>query len=191
MIAGYVDQEDVLSPHLTVYESLLFSARTRLPESMKLSAKKAIVDNVLKQLGLWEIRNSRIGGSGTMRGISGGEKRRVSIGIELVTSPSILFLDEPTSGLDSYNAHLLLDTLSKLAKEQKKTVVCTIHQPRSDIFNMFDDLIVLAKGEVVYNGIARDAEKWCETMGKPCPRGYNVADHLSMLTCCLILHKLR
>jgi ABC-type multidrug transport system ATPase subunit len=83
-----------------------------------------------------------------LRGISGGEKRRLSIAQELVTSPSILFLDEPTSGLDSYNAGVVVESLVNLARKYNRTIVCTIHQPRSDIFLMFDRLLLLSCGRM-------------------------------------------
>jgi ABC-type multidrug transport system ATPase subunit len=107
LVSGFVDQEEMLIPSLTVRETLLFSANLRLPESVTRAERHVIVDKTLEELGINHIAHSRIGGNG-VRGISGGEKRRVSIGIELVTSPSILLLDEPTSGLDSYNAHILV-----------------------------------------------------------------------------------
>ncbi len=106
-ICGFVDQEDLLVSTLTVRECLLFSANLRLPESYTSKQKNEIVDKTLELLGLQHISNSKIGGP-SLRGISGGEKRRVSIGIELVTSPSVLFLDEITSGLDSYNALMVV-----------------------------------------------------------------------------------
>jgi ABC-type multidrug transport system ATPase subunit len=107
LVSGFVDQEEMLAPSLTVRETLLFSANLRLPESVTRLEKQSIVDATLEELGISHIAHSRIGGNGK-RGISGGEKRRVSIGIELVTSPSILLLDEPTSGLDSYNAQMVV-----------------------------------------------------------------------------------
>jgi ABC-type multidrug transport system ATPase subunit len=107
LVSGFVDQEELLVPSLTVRETLLFSANLRLPESVTRAEKHAIVDKTLNDLGISHIALSRIGGNDA-RGISGGEKRRVSIGIELVTSPSILLLDEPTSGLDSFNAKMLV-----------------------------------------------------------------------------------
>jgi ABC-type multidrug transport system ATPase subunit len=108
LVSGFVDQEDMLIPTLTVRETLLFSANLRLPESVTRKEKWDIVEKTLDQLGILHIADSRIGGNG-VRGLSGGEKRRVSIGIELVTSPSIILCDEPTSGLDSYNAHKIIE----------------------------------------------------------------------------------
>ncbi|KAL7750097.1 hypothetical protein RI367_004612 [Sorochytrium milnesiophthora] len=176
---GYVDQEDVLLPYLTVRECLMFSVNVRLAESTPAATKAAIVESVMKQLGILEIADSRIGGSGSgHRGISGGERRRVSIGIELVTSPAILFLDEPTSGLDSHNAHKLMQTLSLLARDQGKTIICSIHQPRSDVYAMCDDVCVLSKGQVVYFGDRRHAGDEFARRGFVCPTNYNMADYL-------------
>lgn len=120
-ISGYVDQEDIHLPMLTVREVLEFSAFTRLPESVSSAEKLARVETVMKQLGLSHVANSRVGDS-LKRGLSGGEKKRLSIATELVTNPSILFVDEPTSGLDSFNAYQVVQTLANLASEHKKTV---------------------------------------------------------------------
>jgi ABC-type multidrug transport system ATPase subunit len=120
-LSGYVDQDDHHISTLTVREVLEFSADLRLPEGMNKKQKAERIDMVLDQLGLTAVQNSRVG-SQSKRGISGGEKRRLSIGVELVTNPSILFLDEPTSGLDSYNALQVVQTLSKLALAADKTV---------------------------------------------------------------------
>ncbi|KAI9199782.1 uncharacterized protein BJ171DRAFT_517045 [Polychytrium aggregatum] len=171
---GFVDQDDALMETLTVRETLEFSANLRLPESIPWDTKKSMIDDVLRDLGLESVAHSRIGGA-YGRSISGGEKRRVSIGVELVTSPGILFLDEPTSGLDSYNAHLVVQTLHNLAVNHGKTIVFSIHQPRSDIYKLFHDVLILAAGDCVYFGPADRAEAHFET---PCPEGYNVADHL-------------
>lgn len=120
-ISGYVDQEDIHLPMLTVREVLEFSACTRLPESVSYAEKMARVETVMKQLGLSHVADSRVGDS-LKRGLSGGEKKRLSIAAELVTNPSILFVDEPTSGLDSFNAYQVVQTLANLATEHKKTV---------------------------------------------------------------------
>lgn len=112
------------------------------------------------------------------RSISGGEKRRVSIACELVTSPSILFLDEPTSGLDAYNACNVIECLVTLAKNYNRTVICTIHQPRSNIFALFDQLVLLANGYMVYSGPAKQCQSHFEEIGYSCPPGFNIADFL-------------
>ncbi|KAJ2600443.1 (ABC) transporter [Coemansia sp. RSA 1722] len=174
-MSGYVDQQDLHVATATVYETVLTSALLRLPQAMSRAAKEERVRDVLQELGLWTVRDSKIGKIGA-RGISGGEMRRVSIACELVTSPSIIFLDEPTSGLDAYNAFVVMDTLSKLARRYGRTVICTIHQPRTDIFSMFDQLIVLAAGQMCYSGPAEDIANYLGTIGHPVPDGYNIAD---------------
>ncbi|KAJ3249108.1 hypothetical protein HDU78_007070 [Chytriomyces hyalinus] len=176
-LVAYVDQDDLLLPSLTVRETLYFSAKLRLPESMSVKEKMGRVDEVLETLGLSHVAHSRVGGFG-QRGISGGERRRVSIGVELVTSPGILFLDEPTSGLDSFNAHAVIEALHTLAHVHSKTVVFTVHQPRSDMYTMFDQVIVLAGGAALYAGRGVDAAQTMKQNGTPCPEGYNMADHL-------------
>ncbi|RKO82728.1 P-loop containing nucleoside triphosphate hydrolase protein, partial [Blyttiomyces helicus] len=176
-ISGYVDQEDVLMETLTVRETLLFSAMLRLPESMTRAEKEARVDEVLTILGLEKVARERVGGRGR-RGISGGEKRRVSIGVELVTRPAVLFLDEPTSGLDSYSAKSVVETLCRLARATSQTIVFTIHQPRSDIFPLFDSILLLARGRPLYFGPSSTASSHFANIGHPCPEGYNIADHL-------------
>ncbi|KAJ2826182.1 (ABC) transporter [Coemansia erecta] len=174
-MSGYVDQQDLHVATATVYESVMTSALLRLPRTMSTAAKKQRVHEVLIELGLWPVRDSKIGKSGA-RGISGGEMRRVSIACELVTSPSIICLDEPTSGLDAYNAYVVMETLSKLARGHGRTVICTIHQPRTDIFSMFDQLIVLAAGQMCYSGPAVNMAGYLASIGYPVPDGYNVAD---------------
>jgi ABC-type multidrug transport system ATPase subunit len=124
-LIGYVDQEDIHLADLTVREVLDFSAALRLPESMSKEQKRNRVDEILKQLGISHIADSKVGGL-SRRGISGGEKRRLSIGVELVTNPSVLFLDEPTSGLDSNTALQVITVLSNLAKDTSKTVIISL-----------------------------------------------------------------
>lgn len=177
-VVGFVDQEDTLMGTLTVYETVLYSALLRLPREMTFEDKRMRTLETMHELGIIGIRDSRIGESGH-RSISGGEKRRVSIACELVTSPSILFLDEPTSGLDSYNAYNVVDSLVQLARNYKRTVVFTIHQPQSNIVALFDKLLLLASGKVVYSGKAEKAQRYFETIGCSCPPGFNIADYLS------------
>ena len=188
-VVGFVDQEDLLMETLTVYETVLYSALLRLPRDMSLEAKKFRTLETMQELGILGIKDSRIGGSGFTaggskegRGISGGEKRRVSIACELVTSPSILFCDEPTSGLDAYNAYNVVQSLVTLAKTYKRTVVFSIHQPRSNIVALFDKLLLLAEGRVVYSGPFERCSDFFDQVGHPCPPGFNIADFLIDLT---------
>ncbi|KAG8859017.1 hypothetical protein FRC20_011911 [Serendipita sp. 405] len=180
-VVGFVDQEDLLMSTLTVYETVLYSALLRLPREMSLEAKKFRTLETMHELGILGIKDSRIGESGK-RSISGGEKRRVSIACELVTSPSILFLDEPTSGLDAYNAYNVVESLVTLARDYNRTVVFTIHQPRSNIVALFDQLVLLAKGRVVFSGPFAQCQSYFEGIGFPCPTGFNIADYLVDLT---------
>ena len=196
-VVGYVDQEDTLMSTLTAYETVLYSALLRLPREMSLEAKKYRTLETMQELGILGIKDMTIGSSGKPmvriinlgtkpltghRSISGGEKRRVSIACELVTSPSILFLDEPTSGLDAYNAHNVVESLATLARDYNRTVVLTIHQPRSNIVALFDHLVLLAYGKTVYSGEFLQCHDYLERIGQPCPPGFNIADYLSTLT---------
>ncbi|KAJ3036219.1 hypothetical protein HDV00_002973 [Rhizophlyctis rosea] len=181
-IVGFVDQEDTLMDTLTVYETILYSALLRLPRTMSYAEKKRRVEETMVELGIEGIANRRVGKAGA-RGISGGEKRRVSIACELVTSPSILFLDEPTSGLDSYNAYNVIECLVSLARTYHRTIIFTIHQPRSNIYALFDQLVLLAKGKMVYSGPAQaPVIEHFRSMGFECPVGFNIADYLVDLT---------
>lgn len=166
---------------LTVYETVLYSAMLRLPRDFSIEAKKLRTLETLQELGILGIKDSRIGDSGH-RSISGGEKRRVSIACELVTSPSILFCDEPTSGLDAYNAYNVVESLVTLAREYRRTVIFTIHQPRSNIVALFDQLVLLAKGKTVYSGPFDQCVQYFDDIGHPCPPGFNLADHLIDMT---------
>ncbi|VVT57870.1 uncharacterized protein SAPINGB_P005913 [Magnusiomyces paraingens] len=180
-VIGFVDQDDYLMPTLTVYETIVTSALLRLPKSMSTDAKKLRAIETMSELGILGIKDQLIGNEEN-RGISGGEKRRVAIACELVTSPSILFLDEPTSGLDAYNAFNVVESLIKLARNYNRTVVFTIHQPRSNIVSLFDKLVLLAKGRLVYSGKQSEAAQFFSELGYDCPPGFNVADFLIDLT---------
>ncbi|KAL1412857.1 hypothetical protein Q8F55_000606 [Vanrija albida] len=177
---GFVDQSDVLSPTSTVLETLVFAARLRLPENVPDEVKLERARAVLNQLGLSHVADTRIG-SGEIRGISGGEMRRVSIGTELVAAPDVLVLDEPTSGLDSVSAARLISLLKSLAEDvnQRTTIIASIHQPSSALYHMFDQVLLLAHGQQLYFGPAghRPVDFFAE-QGYPCPPDYNVADHL-------------
>jgi ABC-type multidrug transport system ATPase subunit len=163
---------------LTVRETITYSALLRLPRDMSPEAKRFRVHETMIELGIQGITDRRIGQEGT-RGISGGEKRRVSIACELVTSPSILFLDEPTSGLDSFNAYNVVECLVTLARNYQRTILMTIHQPRSNIYALFDVVVLLAKGKMIYSGPAQEEViQHFESLGFHCPLGFNIADYL-------------
>lgn len=177
---GYVDQSDVLSPTSTVLETLQFAAYLRLPENVSKAVKDERAREVMAQLGLSDIAETRIG-SGEHRGVSGGEMRRVSIGIELVAAPDILILDEPTSGLDSVSAARIVRLLKSLTQDPacRTTIVASIHQPSSALYHSFDQVCLLANGTQLYFGPGGNTPaEFFAAQGRPCPPGYNIADHL-------------
>jgi len=150
-LSGYVTQDDVLPGNATVYEHLWFHAKLRLPAETPLDDIYRCVDSTMQILGIEKLADSFIGDQ-FQRGLSGGEKRRVSIATELLMSPGIMFLDEPTTGLDSTNAAKVVDILSGLGA-MGTTVLLSIHQPRPDIFRLLDRVLVLSgDGSVVYSG---------------------------------------
>lgn len=173
---GFVAQDDVLYPHLTVTETLVFTALLRLPKTLARDEKIQHVERVISELGLTRCKNSMIGGP-LFRGISGGEKKRVSIGQEMLINPSLLLLDEPTSGLDSTTAQRIMTTVKRLASGGR-TVVTTIHQPSSRLYHMFDKVVLLSEGCPVYYGPAATALEYFSSIGFPTSITVNPADHL-------------
>lgn len=178
-ISGFVHQEDVILETMTVREALMFAAELKLPREMSRSEKERRAMAVADMLNLRKALDNLVGSS-LIKGISGGEKRRLSLGMEMITNPSILFLDEPTSGLDSFTAYKVARILRNVAHRYGRTIVCTIHQPSSEVFNIFDDLIVLAEGEVVYHGPVQEMVSYFKTIGYECPNNFNPADFLFM-----------
>jgi ABC-type multidrug transport system ATPase subunit len=147
---AYVMQEDSLTATATPREAFDFSARLRLPPTVTAEERKTMVDEMIRILHLERCADTMIGNE-LIKGISGGEKKRVSIGVELITQPSILFLDEPTSGLDSYAAYNIINILKDLAR-LGCTVISTIHQPSSEVFHLFDRVLLLTSGRLLYDG---------------------------------------
>eukprot|EP01080_Neovahlkampfia_damariscottae_P000220 gene220-4466_t len=178
---GFVPQEDIMLRMMTVYETLYFAARTKLSWRKSNAEITKIVDDVLEKLDLMDVKDSIIGDEET-RGISGGQRKRVNIGIELVSDPTVLFLDEPTSGLDSAAANDVCKNLKKIA-ETGIPVVTVIHQPRYEIFSMIDDILLLGKGgRVVFLGPRDEALHYFENLGFHCPEKVNPADFLMDVT---------
>lgn len=173
-ISAYIQQEDVFIPTLTVREQLIFRACLRMDKSNDREMRMARVDEVIKELNLVKCQNTLIGDA-RIRGISGGERKRLSFASEILTDPPLIFLDEPTSGLDSYLARNLVATLRDLAA-CGRTIIATIHQPSSEVFSMFDHLILLAEGEVAFIGPTKEALILFRNCGLPCPTNYNPAD---------------
>ncbi|RWR86487.1 ABC transporter-like protein [Cinnamomum micranthum f. kanehirae] len=174
-VSGYVTQDDALFPLLTVEETLMYSALLRLHGGQK--AATARVRELLKELGLEEIASSRIGGDGEGgHGISGGERRRVSIGVEVVHNPAVLLLDEPTSGLDSASAVQVVSLLKSMAADQSKTVVLTIHQPGFRILELIDQVVLLSEGSILHHGSLQALEAQLKAVGHCIPRHVNVLE---------------
>ncbi|KAF8412582.1 hypothetical protein HHK36_000551 [Tetracentron sinense] len=173
---GFVAQDDVLYPHLTVTETLVFTALLRLPDTLSRDEKVRHAEGVITELGLTRCRNSMIGGP-LFRGISGGEKKRVSIGQEMLINPSLLLLDEPTSGLDSTTAQRIMTTVKRLASGGR-TVVTTIHQPSSRLYHMFDKVVLLSEGCPIYHGPASAALDYFSSIGFSTSVSVNPADLL-------------
>ncbi|XP_040286120.1 ATP-binding cassette sub-family G member 8 [Bufo bufo] len=177
---AHVGQDDQLLPHLTVHETLSFIAKLRLPRWYSEQQRQKRVEDVIAELRLRQCANTKVGNAYT-RGVSGGERRRVSIAVQLLWNPGILILDEPTSGLDSFTAHNLVITLSRLARGNR-LVLLSIHQPRSDIFQIFDLVLLLSSGSTIYSGTAKDMVQYFSLIGYPCPRYSNPADFYVDLT---------
>ncbi|XP_059624756.1 ABC transporter G family member STR2-like [Cornus florida] len=173
--SAYIMQDDRLFPMLTVYETLMFAADFRLGP-LSTADKMQRVEKLIEQLGLSYSRNTYIGDEGT-RGVSGGERRRVSIGVDIIHGPSLLFLDEPTSGLDSTSAHSVIEKVQDIARSGS-TVILTIHQPSSRIQLLLDHLIILARGQLMYQGSPKDVALHLGRMGRKLPKGENSIEYL-------------
>uniref|UniRef100_A0A669ETX9 ATP-binding cassette, sub-family G (WHITE), member 2b n=1 Tax=Oreochromis niloticus TaxID=8128 RepID=A0A669ETX9_ORENI len=179
--SAYVVQDDILMGTLSVRENLLFSANLRLnPKDHSTADKHQQVNTIIDDLGLTDCANTKIG-TEFLRGVSGGERKRCSIGMELITSPSLLFLDEPTTGLDSNTANCIIGLLHKLSR-RGKTVIFSIHQPRYSIFKQFDHLTLMHKGEVVYAGAADHALVYFTNLGYQIEPFNNPADFFMDIT---------
>ena len=176
--AGFVFQDDVILRTMTVYEALLMSATLRLPESVSYIDKTNIVNEMISTLHLNKCKDTIVGDS-TLKGLSGGERKRLSVGMEMITNPSIIFLDEPTSGLDTYTAYSLIKSLKNLT-EEGRTVVATIHQPSSEILRLFDDMILLNRGKIVYQGEVKNLVPYFDNIGYKCPEYTNPSDFIFM-----------
>lgn len=167
VISAYVMQDDLLYPMLTVEETLMFAAEFRLPRTLSKSKKKARVQALIDQLGLRNAAKTIIGDEGH-RGVSGGERRRVSIGIDIIHDPIILFLDEPTSGLDSTSAFMVVKVLQRIA-QSGSIVIMSVHQPSYRILGLLDRLIFLSRGQTVYSGPPMNLPLFFAEFGHPIP----------------------
>ncbi|XP_015256412.1 PREDICTED: ATP-binding cassette sub-family G member 2-like [Cyprinodon variegatus] len=173
-LSGYVVQEDVVMSTLTVRQNLSFSAALRLPPSVPQSEKEARVNHLIRELCLTKVADNKVGSQMT-RGISGGERKRTNIGMELIIDPAVLFLDEPTTGLDASTANSVLLLLKRMASHGR-TIIMSIHQPRYSIYRLFDTLTLLVGGKMVYHGPAPNALDYFANIGYPCEPHNNPAD---------------
>jgi len=167
-------QQDICVGTLTVRENLWFSANMRLPKSMTKQEKSDIIENTLLDLGLSNCADTKVG-TELIRGVSGGEKKRTCIAIELITDPSVLFLDEPTTGLDASTANAVMLLLKRLG-QRGRTIIFSIHQPRYSIFRLFDSLTLLSLGKLVYHGPLSNSLPYFEQLGYKCQEHNNPAD---------------
>lgn len=176
--SAYVMQDNVHVGLLSVRQNLYFAAQLRLPEHWDKAKKEQRVNKILDMLGLTEVANTVVG-TATLRGISGGQLKRLSIGVEIVNLPNLMFLDEPTTGLDSHISFEVMAAVRNLAN-QNRTVLCTIHQPSADTFNLFDTVLLMAKGRVIYFGRVNECVAYFaqSPYAFPYKPNSNVADYI-------------
>ncbi|KAJ8955186.1 hypothetical protein NQ318_009082 [Aromia moschata] len=195
-LSGYMHQEDLFVPSLTVMEhmnimvgnefipvgtftqffiSIQYAANLKLDRRVAAHEKRGKICKLLTELGLIKCVDTRIGGAGHSKALSGGEKKRLAFATESLTDPPVLFCDEPTTGLDSYSAQKLVMMMNRMATNGK-TILCTIHQPSSEIFAMFSQMILVAEGRIAYMGATARAIDFFEELGYTCPSSYSPAD---------------
>ena len=174
-LLGFVPEQDIVLPTLTVIESLRFAARLKLPPDLPAAAREAEVELTLRRLGLERVRDSLVG-DGEQRGVSFGERRRLNIAIELVGAPAVLFVDDATAGLDSTTAQQVMSCLQRVA-QSGVAVAAILHQPSRPLHRMLDSVLLLAAGgRVVFEGAADDAADHFGGFGLVCPRFANPAE---------------
>ncbi|KAF4751742.1 hypothetical protein FOZ63_000014 [Perkinsus olseni] len=176
---AYVMSDDALLATSTPYECISFAAKMRLPR-MKSQERADKVDHLIDTLGLTKCQSSLIGNE-NIKGVSSGERKRTAVAVELVHDPPIMFLDEPTSGLDSFSAYKLVEVLKEL-NANGRCIVATIHQPSSEVFHLFDDVLFLWEGYCIYHGPVVEVEDYFARLGHSVPESFNPADFILFLT---------
>eukprot|EP00127_Corallochytrium_limacisporum_P000636 Clim_evm35s22 gene=Clim_evmTU35s22 len=172
-ITGYVTSDDVQVPEMSVYETLCFAARLRLPKDTTAEQREAKINEVLKTMKIEKCRDQKVG-SMLVRGLSTGERKRLNVAIELLTEPTLFFLDEPTTGLDSTTGRELVEEINQLAKRRGMIVIMTIHQPSYQIVQAFDKLQLIGKGDLAFFGQVEGARRYFEAAGHKI--GFNPAE---------------
>lgn len=173
--SAYVQQEDLFIGTFTVMEQLMFQANLRMERGFTQKQITARVEEVMQELSLTKCAKTLIGVPGRIKGISGGETKRLAFACELLTNPPLMFLDEPTSGLDSFMAQSVVQAMKTLA-DRGKTIISTIHQPSSEVFALFDRVLLMGEGRLAYLGQTQGAVSFFKGLGYTCPSTYNPAD---------------
>lgn len=179
-LSSFVEQEDALVGSLTVHETLDFAARLALPSSVSKSERISRIKVLLSAFGLNNQSHTLIG-TPIRKGVSGGQKRRVSVASQLITAPKILFLDEPTSGLDSAASYEVIKFVRNIAKKHNILVIASIHQPSTTTFELFDKLLLLSRGKTAYNGSVADVREYFAGLGHEMPLYTNPAEYVISL----------
>lgn len=172
--AGYVMQDDLVNARFTVEETLYYNAALRLSCKLNKEERAKRIHEIMHLLEIEHVKDILVGDS-RHKGISGGERKRLCVAIELLAKPTLLFLDEPTTGLDSSTARHLMTVLHSLAEKKECTILTTIHQPPTKIFSLIDNLILLRNGECLFHGKVKSAMDHFANLGFPCPENENFA----------------
>ena len=174
--AAFIEQEVNFFPHMTVKETLDFRVELKVGTRFSKLQRDDIVSNLMDMLGLTKSADTIVGNN-KVRGLSGGERKRLSIACEMISSPPILILDEPTSGLDSYQAAQVIEYLRKLA-DSGKTVIAVIHQPSQKVFSLFDDLLLVSEGRMLYSGEVKGVRSYLQNLGFEAASDTGTAEHI-------------